>query len=153
MVQQMREGIWDCDLWESGSPRWTSVSDTLMMSAGYCEVRGFRRGQCDWCSCSAASIPAALEWTFQVDLHSFRMGTAANSTAVLTWPGECEVSIRQLCWDWGFLNFPCVVSDFSTVTCLRAGTGPQKLNIMGQHDGGGKSSLATWLGTLVICKT
>lgn len=43
----------------------------------------------------------------------------------------------------GFLNFPCAISDFSTVTCLRAGTEPQKLNIMGQHDGGGKSSLAT----------
>lgn len=48
MVQQMREGIWDFDLWESCLPRWTSVSDTLLMSAGYREVHGLKPGQRDY---------------------------------------------------------------------------------------------------------
>ena len=52
--------------------------------------------QRDLCSSSAVSIPAYPKRTFQVDLHSFRIRTAANSTTVLTRPGEWAASITVL---------------------------------------------------------
>lgn len=131
MVQQMREGIWDFDLWESGLPRWTSVSDTLLMSAGYREVHGFKPGQRDLHSCSAVSIPASLKRTVQVDLHSFRIRMQPIARLCSHVQESERHPFHGSAGTGGFLKFPSVISNFSTVMCLRAGIELQKLNIMG----------------------